>query len=123
MENTLEEKENYGKATIGFGSPEQKELDIIDFIKAEYKDNRLISVCMLEDESYIFSVENPVSSGRSPHQSIRLGKESIIGMLSTMILYFNTKLGENGMQEAIKEASVRNEINYSASTNLKIKTD
>lgn len=123
MENISELKENYGKATIGFGTSEQKELDIVDFLKAEFKDNRLISVCMLEDESYIFSVENPASSGRSPHQSIRLGKESIIGMLSTMLLYFNTKLGKNGMQEAIQEASVRNEINYSASNNLKLKTE
>ncbi|MDF2931236.1 MAG: hypothetical protein K0R36_567 [Chryseobacterium sp.] len=123
MENTLEENENYGKATIGFGTPEQKELNIVEFLQAEYKDNRLMSVVMLEDESFIFSVENPVSSGRAPHQSMRLGKESAIGMLSTILLYFNAKLGEEGMQEAIKEASVRNEINYSTSKNFKLKSE
>ena len=122
MENT-EQKESLGKATIGFGTNQQTELEIVDFLKAEYKDNRLMSVVMLEDETFIFSVENPVSSGRAPHQSMRLGKESAIGMLSTLLLYFNTKLGEDGIQEAFKETSVRNEINYSASPNFKLKSE
>lgn len=122
MEN-IDQKKSFGKATIGFGTSEQTELEIVDFLKAEYKDNRLITVAMLEDESFIFAVENPVSSGRAPHQSMRLGKESAIGMLSTLLLYFNTKLGENRMQEAIKEASVRNEIQFSTSANFKLKSE
>lgn len=122
MEKT-EQKESLGKATIGFGTNQQTELEIVDFLKAEYKDNRLMSVVMLEDETFVFAVENPVSSGRAPHQSMRLGKESAIGMLSTLLLYFNTKLGEDGIQEAFREASVRNEINYSTSPNFKLKLE
>ncbi len=119
---TKDEK-SYGEATVGFGTPQEHKIKVVDFLKSEYIDNRLISVCMLEDESYIFSVENPTSSGRAPHQSIRLGKESAIGFISTLLLYFNIKYGEDGVQKLLEEAVKKGEIDYALSDNLKPLSD
>jgi len=49
----------YGKITIGYGTSEQKELQIIDFVQAHFKDNRVITISQIEDGSFVSAVENP----------------------------------------------------------------
>ncbi|WP_336716312.1 hypothetical protein [Chryseobacterium mucoviscidosis] len=110
------ENENYGKVTVGFGSPEQHELEIKDFIQADFKDHRLISMAKLEDESFLLSVENPPSSGRATQQAIRLSLESTIGLVSTVMLYFNKKGLD--MDSLIQQAVETYEINFSISQNI-----
>src|ERR1044072_3299881 len=107
-----EETKNYGTVTIGFGEPEQKELKVVDIVQATYTDHRLISTCGLEDGSYLVSVENPASTGRS------LSEKSLIGLMSTIILYFNCK--DVDVLQKIKDASGKGAIEYTASENLKL---
>ena len=106
----------YGKITVGYGTPDQKELQIVDFLQAQFKDHRLISISEIEDGSIASAVENPPSTGRHSQASIWLSKESLIGLLSTAILYFNLK-GED-LEDLFKQAVAKDEIEYTYSDNL-----
>lgn len=106
----------YGKITVGVGTNGQRELQVVDFVQAHFKDNRIISVSQIEDGTFVGVVENPPSTGRNPQASIWLSKESFIGLLSTAMLYFNVK-GED-MQKLLEESIQGNEVDYSFSDNL-----
>lgn len=105
-----------GKITVGVGTPERRELEIVDFVQAEYKDHRLISISQIEDGSLVAVVENPASTGRNTQATIWLSKESFVGMLSTAFLYFSAK-GED-LGELMKSVVEREDINYTFSDNL-----
>lgn len=105
-----------GKIKVGYGTAEERELEIVDFVQAEYKDHRLITISEIEDGSLVTVVENPKSSGRNIQSTIWLSKESFMGMLSTAFLYFSAK-GED-LGELMKSAIDNNDIHYSYSDNL-----
>jgi hypothetical protein len=42
-----------GKVTVGFRTSQQKEIEIVDFLQAKFKDNRLITVSSLENDKGI----------------------------------------------------------------------
>lgn len=107
----------YGKIRVGVGTNQQKELEIIDFVQARFKNNRIISISQIEDGSFVGAVENPPSSGRSTQSTIWLSKESFFGLLSTAMLYFNLK-GED-MQKLLEESVEGGKVDYSFSDNLK----
>jgi len=108
---TKEDKPNLGTAkTLVNG--EITELPIINFLRAEYKDFRLISVAQLGDNTYVLSIENPESTGRNPFQALRLSEKSFISLLGTATLYLS-KMGKN-MEQMLIEASKENGlIDYS----------
>lgn len=110
-------KTMYGKITIGCGSKDEKELEIVDFIRANFIDNRLVSICKIEDESFLLSVENPSSTGRATQSTMWLSKESLTGLLTTIMLYFNVK--EEDMDEMFEQIAKDKEVNYTCSDNLK----
>lgn len=110
------ERNKYGKAVVAYGSSEQRELEIIDFVKARFKDNRVITIGHVEG-GYICGVENPPSTGRSAQSTIWLTKESLLGLFSVCTLYF-TITGED-MDKIIKESMDGDTIEYSLSDNLK----
>lgn len=112
-----DEKDDYGTVTVGYGKPDEKEIPIVEFIKSTYKDDRIVSVAKLEDDTYVLSVENVTSSGRNPQNTMRLSKESFIGLLSTALLYLNVK-GED-MIELTKQSIDGNMLRYHLSSNLK----
>ncbi|MCX8525886.1 hypothetical protein OF897_18385 [Chryseobacterium formosus] len=87
-----------------------------------FEGNKCVIVYKSSDKAYSYP-KSRIKMVRSAIQSERLGKESAIGKFSTLLLYFNTKLGEDGMQEAIKDASIRNEIKFSTSANFKLKSE
>lgn len=105
-----------GKVTVGFGTAEQKEMEIIDFVQAEFKDHRLISISEIEDGSLVTVVENPKSTSRNTQATIWLSKESFIGMLSTAFIYFSAK-GED-LGKLMQTAVENNQIDYTFSDNL-----
>lgn len=108
---------DYGKIKVGVGTSEQHELKITEFVRADYKDNRVVSFCAIEDGSFVGAVENPPSTGRNTQSTIWLSKESMIGLISTAMLYFNIK-GED--MDALLKETVRGEmIEYTLSDNLK----
>ena len=116
-----EEEKDYGKVTIGYGSSLEQELQVSEFIQATYKDNRLVTVSKLEDDTYVLMVENPQSSGRHPQSIMRLSKESFVGLISSAMLYAN--LVGWDLESELKKALDSEDIHFSASDNLKIKKD
>lgn len=52
------------------------------------KDHRLITIAKLEDKSYCLAVENPQSSGRAVVSNMRLTEESLFGLISLSLIYF-----------------------------------
>lgn len=106
----------YGKLTIGLGSAEQKELEITEFVQARYKDNRVIAVSKIEDETFLLSVENPPSTGRESQVKMWLSKESMAGLMATIIIY----LGASGVDynKLMEESFVDGEVDFSFSDNL-----
>lgn len=111
---------NYGKATVGIGTTEMREIDILNYLQAQYKDHRLISIAQVEDdvESFIVTVENPESTGRATKQSIWLSKESLMGFVSAVMLYFTAK--KENLDELLKNCVSDKEIGYSVSDNIKV---
>lgn len=97
----MEEKPTYGKTTVGFGTKDQRELNITNFARARWEDNRICSVLEIEDGSIQLAVENISSSGRAPLQVIWLSHESAIGLISTALLYCAAK-GIDLAAEALK---------------------
>lgn len=113
----MDEKNKYGSATVGFGTSQEREIPIADYVKSLYKDNRLVSVVRLEDGSFIISVENPGSSGRAAQTSMWLSRESFISLISTSFLYFGCA-GEN-FGELLQECVKKDCLDYDFSDNLK----
>jgi hypothetical protein len=107
----------YGKITIGVGSNEQREIGIIDFVQATFKDNRLITILTLENnEGHLLSIENPTSTGRNPIQNMWLSKESFLGLISTAFIYWNGK--NEDLEKLMQESVENNVVNYKLSENL-----
>lgn len=116
MENkeAPEEGNDYGKIITGDGT----QIAVADYVRANYKDNRLISVSTLEDGSYVLVIENPASSGRATSNQMWLSQESVIGLVGTIMLHMEAK-GIN--MEQLMRAAVNpgtNLIYYSMSDNL-----
>ena len=106
----------YGKITVGYGTSKQRELQVIDFLQAKFKDNRVISISQIEDGTFVGSVENPPSTGRNTQATIWLSKESLIGLLSTAMLYFNIK-GED-LHSLLEQAVTGDDVDYNFSENI-----
>ncbi len=109
-------KENYGYATVGIGSPEQRKIAIEDYVSAFFCESRTITICTLEkDEGITIQVENPVTSGRSTQQ-IWLSEGSFAGLFAAINLYCKVK--NISPEKLLKSSSPDGEIHYSFSGNL-----
>lgn len=86
----MSKTKDYGKVTTGHGTPTPKEYKVVEFVHATYNDNRKITVSKLEDDSMFLTVENPKDSGREPQANIRLSKDSLVGLLTTCLMYSNS---------------------------------
>lgn len=112
-----ESKNNdYGHATVGAGTSTPKELKIIDFLQATFKNNRLASVTELEDGAFGLAIENPPSSGRS-NQTMLLSKESLLAVVSVTMLFLKLK-GLDFDVELEKALGGSDSIDYACSENL-----
>ena len=105
----------YGQLTAGPPS-ERKQLNIIDFVQANFNDNRTVTVSEVEDGSYCITVENAVSTGRNPQSSIWLSKESVVAMSATILVYFGVK--GISMEDMLKEAVKDGIVDYKCSDNI-----
>ena len=112
----MEEQPKYGKLIAGVGTSERRELEIAEFIQSDFKDHRTISICKLEDDTYIFGLENPKSTGRADQQTMWLSKESAVGLITSAIIYF----ASNGIdfREMITESLDTGEVNIRWSDNM-----
>lgn len=113
----MSDKNKYGHVTVGFGSPQQHDIEVEDFTKALFNGDRYVHVAKLVDGTYCITVENLASSGRAPHQSIRLGEESFAAMMCTCAMYMQVKsLDVEAMMRALQKGE---NIQYNVSDNLK----
>lgn len=76
----------------------------------------MASIMELKDETFIISIENYASSGRSS-QNMHLSKESLIGVLSTSILFLSKK-GFDLQAELEKSVGDKKEVAYMCSESL-----
>lgn len=109
-------KTEYGTITVATGTAQQRELKIINTVQAQFKDHRLVTVAEIEDGSYLVSVENPESTGRSS-QKMWVSKESLIAAFGALTIYSNCKGWD--LIEEYKACCVANNIGYHFSDNLK----
>ncbi len=116
----MEDVKSYGKVTVGYGSMQQKEIDVIEFLQAEYKDRRLVSISVLNDDlkSIVATVENPLSTGRNPQSSIWLSPESMFALLSTYFLFL-TMRGID-VESMVKQSISKDAVDFSYSDGLDI---
>lgn len=115
-EHKPEEKENYGHATVGVGTDQERKVAIESYVRADFIDHRLISVMSLEDGTFAFSVENPLSTGRATSTTMWLSAESLGGLLFTVFLLLN---GKGISVEKLFEQSVRGDnVDFEYSTNI-----
>lgn len=111
MNNIKKVEKDYGYVMTDSGK-----IKIESFVKAMYIDTRLISVALLEDKSYVLAIENPESSGRCTQQIMRLSEESLIGLISTVMMFF--RCSNISIEELLSKATNDNRIDYSFSDNL-----
>jgi hypothetical protein len=110
-------EEGYGSVSYYDENYIKHEHKIVDHIQARYVDNRLITIAGVDDGTTILSVENPESTGRAKTSQMRLSRESMVGLLSTVMLYYDAK-GIN-LQKELEETAVGGKIEYSVTDNLK----
>ena len=117
-ENTQPEKSPYGQAILVENNPyKQEKRDILNYIRASFKDHRLINIAEIEGGTFILSVENPKSTGRSDGANMHLSQESMIGLMASMAFYWNCKGRDLGL--LLKEAVEGHDIRYEFSDNLR----
>lgn len=109
-------KEDYGNATIGWGTPKEHQVKIESYCKVLFVDDRICSTIKLENGNYCLTVENPESSGREPLNQMMLTKESLLGLMSSMIIHLN---GEGiNFETVLKEMTDNGTIDYFLTPNL-----
>lgn len=82
------EEEKIGHLTVGVGTGQEREIQIVNRFSCEYADDRIISVSKLEgEEGYVIAVDNSDSSGRIQQSSMWLSEISLKGLMSTINLY------------------------------------
>lgn len=97
------ENPTYGGVVITGENGEKKTLKVVDFLRMEFADHRLISVSRLEDgESYLLTIENPASTGRATQTNLLLTMESYISLLTTALIFFEAT-GVN-VEELLRKA-------------------
>jgi len=77
----------YGKLTAGYGTPEQKEINIIDGIQVEYKEGRTTNTVTLEDGSTFIELINSPESGRPKVPQLWLSTDSLLALTHSLLLY------------------------------------
>ncbi len=112
-----EEKKDYGKANLGYGTPEEREVSITSFCRLQFPDHRLCTTFKLETDAYCLVVENPPSTGREPINQMYLSKESLMGVLASAIIHLS---GEGvDFEDILSEITNGKDIQYELTPNLK----
>ena len=83
----MEDKKSIGTVEIGDGV-RTRQVEITDWVRSTFKDHRLCTVIRTEENSFVLSVENPISSGRSAKCNIHLTEDSMLAMISSIMIYY-----------------------------------
>ena len=107
MNPTNQQPESYAFVVDNLG---KKKMKVTDMVRSIFQDNRLITIAKLEDNTFVLSIENPISSGRNTQQLMKLTEESFYALHYTYSLYFHAK--KTDLEEKLKEFIEKKEINY-----------
>lgn len=89
--NSKPENKSIGTVLLGCETATPRKIEIEDFVRCEFKDHRLVSVVRTEEEGFLFSIENPPSTGRAIEQKMYLTGESAVALFTTYILYLENR--------------------------------
>lgn len=106
-----------GTLTVGVRTDECKTLNVVNFVRAVYVDDRVVGIQEIEDDSILITVQNPVGSEREANVNMWLTKESFMGVLATAFVYLECK-GEDS-SKLLEKCIDGNELEYFFSDNLK----
>lgn len=74
--------ESKSYATVGVGTPEERNIEIKDFLELSFKDSRTATVLELADEEgYLLMIQNDPNTGRNPRQEMWLSEASFACLL------------------------------------------
>lgn len=113
MEENIKEKksmEPYGEVSYTDREGNKKVISVINFVRTEFKDNRIVSIGETEEGTYILSVENPEDSERNKQACIHLTEGSLIGLLATIHLFF--KETSYSLDEKLKDILKDGQMEY-----------
>lgn len=107
----------YGQITIGYGTSEERVLEIESFINAHYVDGRIASVLQDSDGIINIVIRNPPDSGRAPQQEMRLSVESFLALTGTMTIFIHASGWD--VEKLLSDSLEKNSVEYEISDNLK----
>ena len=93
----------------------KKQLAIVDYIQSAFVGGRIVTVAKLEDNTYVLSVENTVSSGRALQSQMRLTEESFLALISSCMLYFHHN--DIDLKEKLQSIMTSEALNYTYTKN------
>ena len=116
MKNKTEsEAKTYGKATVGKGTADERELDVITLVQLFFANQREIHVAKMEKEQgFILSVISK-EQGNESQQTMFLTANTLANLANAVFLFFNSE-GAN-MSEIITGAN-NDVVKYFISENL-----
>lgn len=101
-----------GTVTVSdsFGS---RNIAITDFVRSTFKDHRLCTVIRTEENTYVLAIENPSSTGRATIANIHLSEESMLALVSCVMIYYEHKGIDitQKFQELINSEKINYEFN------------
>ena len=112
----MENNKSYGTVKTDEGDGIIGQVEIKDFIQSSFKDNRLITVATLADDTVVLLVENPISTGRATKSVMRLSPDSFSGLYSAILMYMACK--NIDPIEFSKQSHKDNSVEYTYSDNL-----
>lgn len=113
----MEEKQEFGFATVGVGSQDERQIPISDFVRTYWSDGRTASISGLDDGSFTLAIHNAPESGRNPCAAIWLSRESFLCMAATIPIYFAAKGID--IEDELEKLIDGKCVNYDFSNNLK----
>ena len=114
----MEDLKNYGHATVGVGTPDQRKIPIQDYVSCFFADKRQVNISSLvNNEGCIIEIKNPKTTNRSS-QTMWLTEESLMSFMAGISIYLKCK--GISFDEVLKKLSENGEVQYTFSDNLSI---
>lgn len=106
---------NIDYIVMGYGSPEERIVDVASWSIAEYPEGRTGIVQETHDGDFAIRILNAPETGREPESKILLSRKSVFAMMCTLHIHFR----ESGMDIEKEILSIASDgVVYECSPNL-----
>lgn len=112
----MEEKTNYGEATLGVGGPEERKVPIESWMEGEFNDGRIVTVVKLQEDTYALTVRNVGDNDRNPRQEMLLTEDSLLALMTIVQMHWYSS--DRKPEEMLENAMKGKDIQYRMSDNL-----